>query len=124
MSKRSILVIDDDIELGQELADILLSEGYDVTTTSDTAKGQELINNNRYDIGILDFKMSGYNGIELLKKVKGKNPATKVVMVTGRPFIEKLIQEENVAHLVDGLISKPFKIDNLLEKIEDLMVIP
>jgi DNA-binding response OmpR family regulator len=116
--KKRILVIDDDAELGQELTDMLSSEGYKVTMTTDTAEGEVLINTKDYDIDILDFKMSGYNGIELLKKVKQKNPKTKVIMVTGRPFIEQLMKDENVIDLVDGVISKPFKIENLLAKIK------
>src|SRR2546423_1207204 len=123
MGKKRILVIDDDIELGQELTDILLQEGYAVTHASDSAEGETLINNNKYDINILDFKMSGLNGIELLRKAKQKDPNTKVIMVTGRPFIEKLMKEEKVSHIVDGLISKPFKIENLLAKIKDLSAV-
>lgn len=117
MGNKRILLIDDDLELCQELAEILRDEDYDVKNTSSPLEGKTLIDKDVFDIVILDFKMPDLNGLELLKIIKTKNPKTSVFFITGKPFIEKLLQEQNLADLVSGIISKPFNIKTLLDKI-------
>lgn len=115
---KKILLIDDDTELCQELAEILRNEGYLVDDTSDTKQGEVFIKGNNYDIFIFDYKMTGLNGIDLLRKAKEKNADSSVFIVSGRPFIEKLLEEENVLGLVSGVINKPFDVEDLLHKIK------
>lgn len=117
MANKSILIIDDDVELCEEIAETLQDEGYPVEYISDPDQGQNLINRKAFDIVIIDYKMPGLNGIELLKKIKEKNPQTKVFIATGRPFIDKLLEEQKASHLVSGVVNKPFNTDTLLEKI-------
>ena len=113
-----VLVIDDDAELCEEMAELLRDEGYQVVGECDPKKGQSLIETNTFDIVIVDYKMPGISGIEVLKKVKEKNAGTKVFVVTGRSFIDRLLKEENVSHLVSGIISKPFDHKTLLGAIK------
>ena len=117
MDNKRILLIDDDAELCGELAEILQDEGYVVQNTSDSVEGERLIEQHEFDIALFDFKISGMSGMDLLKKIKHKRPETKVFLISGRPFLEKLLEEEKLSSLVAGIISKPFKIDILLEKI-------
>lgn len=117
MSGKRILIIDDDVELCEEMAETLRDEGYSVKNVFDPVEGQTLISKENFDIAIVDYKLPGLNGIQLLKNIKKKAPKTKVFIATGRPFIEKLIKEEKVSHLVSGVINKPFSCDALLEKI-------
>jgi DNA-binding response OmpR family regulator len=118
---KKVLLVDDDIELGNELKELLVQEGYEVTNTDDTSKVDALIHAQEFQINILDFKMPGLNGIELLRKLKTQNPQTKVIMISGRPFIEKLIKEEDVSHLLDRLVTKPFKIEYLVEQMGEVL---
>jgi DNA-binding response OmpR family regulator len=117
MLKR-ILIVDDDSELAEELAEILREEGYWVENVSDSSLGSSLIKEKKYDIYLFDYKMTGLNGIDLLKKVKEKDPRVPVFIVSGRPFVEKLLKEENVHSLVSGVIKKPFDVQELLKKIK------
>jgi DNA-binding NtrC family response regulator len=116
---KKIILIDDDIQLCEEVAEILRDEGYFVDNTSDEAQGEVLIKNNIYDICLLDYKMSRLTGIELLRKIKEKNPRCASFIVSGKPFIQKVIEEQNVAHLVSGIIEKPFEIKDVLDKIKE-----
>ena len=77
-----------------------------------------MIKNNTYDIVLLDFKMPGLNGVDMLKKLKEKNTVTKVIIVSGKPFIEKTLEENKLNHLVEGFMNKPFAVEKLLEKIK------
>jgi DNA-binding response OmpR family regulator len=57
------------------------------------------------------------SGVDILKEIKGRNPKTRIYMITGKPFVDRLLGEEGVAGLVSGVIKKPFSIAELLEKI-------
>ncbi|MBF0479127.1 MAG: response regulator [Candidatus Omnitrophica bacterium] len=117
MDKKRILIIDDDVDLCEGMADFLMDEGYEVKNTSDPDEGMRWIQQHDFEIAIFDFKMPRVSGIDLLKSMNQKNPMTKVFIVTGKPFIEKMLKEEKVAHLVSGVISKPFNHEFFLEKI-------
>ncbi|OGV56511.1 MAG: hypothetical protein A2017_21405 [Lentisphaerae bacterium GWF2_44_16] len=117
MEKTRIILIDDDETLCEGVAFILRDEGYSVMNTSSPDEGMKLIDNYVFDIALIDYKMPHLTGIEFLKKIKEKNPATKVFIVTGKPFIENVLTEENLFHLVEGIIKKPFKEETLLDAV-------
>ena len=122
MKKTRIILIDDDETLCEGVAFILRDEGYSVMNTSNPAEGMKLIDNYVFDIALIDYKMPRLTGIEFLKKIKEKTPATKVFIVTGRPFIENVLSEENLSHLVEGIIKKPFKEETLLNALKGTLV--
>lgn len=120
-------MIDDDEELCEEITEILTNEGYHVTTAFDGLSGNRLIQKYDYDIVILDIKMPGLSGLDILEGVKGQNKELKVIVLTGRPLSKNLIEEqsyndkeESLLGLADGIIGKPFDIEVLLGKIKEL----
>lgn len=119
MSKK-ILIIDDDKELSEEMMEILRQEGHQVQAAFDGAEGEEFIKKNRYDLVLLDLKMSEMTGVDLLKRVKKYKPACKFFIVSGRPFIEKMLKKEDLSDVVSGYVNKPFDINALLKKIDAL----
>lgn len=118
MENIRIILIDDDETLCEGVAFILRDEGYSVMNTSNPAEGMELIENNVFDIALIDYKMPRLTGVELLKKIKEKDPLTKVFIVSGKPFIENVLEQENVSKLVEGIIKKPFKEETLLSAVK------
>ncbi len=119
-AQKKILIVDDDRELCQELAEILRLEGYEVDNASSSIAGEELFNTKTYDLGIFDYKMAGSTGAELSKKMKQKNPRCSIIMISGRPLIEKTLKEEGASHLISAVLAKPFVIETLLEKVRSL----
>ncbi|MDD2752388.1 MAG: response regulator [Candidatus Omnitrophica bacterium] len=119
MPKR-ILIVDDDRELAEEMAEILRDESFFVESTSDSLHASKLISERSYDLYLLDYKMADLNGVDLLKKIKIKEPESRVFIISGRPSIEKLLEEEKVSELVSAVIKKPFDIETLLQKIKSL----
>jgi two-component system NtrC family response regulator len=115
---KKILLIDDNVELCNGLADLFRDEGYLVDNTSDNEEGAALIQKNKYDICLLDYKMKGLNGIDLLKLIKNVNAECAVFIVSGRAGINELIKEASAEDLVAGVFSKPFNIPLLLQKIK------
>ena len=120
-------MIDDDEELCEEITEILTNEGYRVTTAFDGLNGNRLIEKYDYDIVILDIKMPGLSGLDILEAIKGQNKELKVIVLTGRPLSKNLQEEqdyddkeESLLGLADGIIGKPFDIEVLLGKIKKL----
>jgi DNA-binding NtrC family response regulator len=114
MDTKSVLIIDDDPELCAEMAECLQDAGWSTRTVTDSVLGLSLIEDNAHRLVILDYKMPGLNGIDLLKKIKSKSPRPAVIIMSGRPFIDQLLKRERVSDLVDGFLAKPFAAEALL----------
>ncbi len=67
---KKILIIDDDKELCEEMAEILKGEGYDVSTAFDGLAGKKLIEENHYNLLLLDVKLPDINGLDILKSMR------------------------------------------------------
>jgi DNA-binding response OmpR family regulator len=92
--------------------------------------GKELLLRNEYDLVILDIKMPGINGVEVLKIAKEKKVKAKIIVVTGSFMVNKILKEGNIPvegdggtllTLADCLVSKPFDIEQLLKRIKELI---
>ncbi|UCD55697.1 MAG: response regulator [Candidatus Omnitrophota bacterium] len=82
MKKPTIVAIDDEIDFIDMLENYFKLRGYKIDIASSATQGLELINNKKPDIVILDLKMPGINGEELLGLLKSKRPKTKVIFVS------------------------------------------
>jgi len=116
MNKR-ILVVDDYPDICSALAMLLRGEGYCVDETTDSSKAEILIKESRYDVCLFDYNMKNFNRLDMLRTVKDKNPRCLVFIVSGMPNLAELCGKEINAGLINGFISKPFDIDELLQKI-------
>ena len=120
MKKKSILIIDDDPELSQELTEILKAEGYHIKSALTSAKALKILSGNIPDLIILDYKLPGGTGVELLREIRKINAESKVLFVSGKPFIEKLLEDEAISDMISGTMSKPFDLDQLFAHIKKL----
>jgi DNA-binding response OmpR family regulator len=114
---KKILIIDDDVELCEEMAEILREEGFRVHIASDGMSGQKRTSDNHYDCIILDYRMPGLNGVEFLHEIKKRKLKTKIILASGRPFLEKVLEDEKLSDVVSGILQKPFDIQMLLTMI-------
>ena len=114
---KKILLVDDDLGISNSLAFLLRDEGYDVDVTTDSTEGAVLIKKNRYDVSIFDYKMRGLNGIDLLKMTKVKNPQCAVFIISGMLNIDGLSNKKKAADLATAIITKPFDVEALLQRI-------
>lgn len=129
MSKK-ILMVDDDEELCQEMAEILEGEGYAIQTVFNGLEGERLSESGNYDLLILDMKLPGATGLEILKNAKEKKISSKIILSTGSLGVSKILKEGKIDpsdpdaatfRLADVLVSKPFDVVNLLQKIQSLI---
>jgi len=127
--REKILLIDDDEELCEELAGILTDEGYDVEKAYNGALGKQNLEANSYGLVILDLKLPKITGFELLKFIKGRSKESpKVLVLSGRPIDDQfwhigeiyLSDEEKTLRTADGIITKPFNVEHLLQHIRNI----
>jgi len=116
--KRKILFIDDDKELSDEMVELLEAEGYEVQTAFDGFQAEKLIKESPYDVILLDLKMPLLNGTDLLKRLKKIDLQSKIILISGKPFIEKEIKKYGLLPMISGFISKPYDVKRLLDTIK------
>lgn len=106
-----ILVIDDEETIRENLKNLLEIEDYKVFTAANGQKGLETVEKERPEIVILDIKMPGMDGIEVLKRIKKVSKETEVIMITGHGGIETAIDamKEGAFHY----IQKPIEYSEL-----------
>src|SRR3990167_10792388 len=87
MTKKKILVIDDEEAVLKMYKEKLDSEGFETLTASDGTAGLELIRTKKPDLVLLDIIMPKYNGLDVLKDIKadGKMKTTPVYLLTNLP---------------------------------------
>ena len=109
--KKTILLVDDEADL-REVLDISLSDtGYEVLTAENGAQALNILKENDISVVITDIKMPGIDGIELLRKIKNKNPETEVIMLTGHGDLDLAIK--SLKHKATDFITKPINDDAL-----------
>jgi DNA-binding response OmpR family regulator len=125
---KKILIIDDDEEYCLELTHVIHAEGFEVEVAHDGIAGKSLIENGRYQLIILDLKLPGLSGYEVLRSIRRSQSPVKILVVSGRPLGETLLEqntfskeeEEKILKMADAVMSKPFKVDEFLKKVNAL----
>jgi DNA-binding NtrC family response regulator len=110
-NKITILVIDDDKDISDNLSKFLTENGYSATNTYTGQNGLELIKRQRPHIAILDLKLPDINGIQLLKSIKGKSPETIIILMSGYATIDAAA--EAIKHGAYDFIAKPFNFNEI-----------
>lgn len=115
-----ILVVDDDIEIGQSVRYALESKGYRVVNATDGNEGLTLAETEDPDLIILDMMMPKRSGFLVLEKLRRSRPVpTRIIMITANEGNRHKEYAEMLG--VDDYIRKPFQMNRLLESVERLL---
>ena len=118
MGSTKILIVDDELIMRESLAGWLERDGHEVERVSSGEECLELLKETRFDILLVDIKMEGMSGLDVLSHVKESDPDLDVVMITAYGSISTAIEAmKNGAY--DYLL-KPFdpeELGILIEKI-------
>ena len=112
MQTLSILVVEDGLSQREILRDFLRDEGHEVSEAESGEKALKRLREDYFDLLLIDYKMPGMDGMELLKGVKRINPETDVIMMTAYGTVETAVQAMK-AGAVD-YVTKPIELDELL----------
>ena len=107
-----ILVVDDDINILRVIKLRLEAEGYQVTTAGKAKVALELANEDVFDFALVDLKLNGTNGIQLMENLHQLNPEMPVIILTAYGTIESAV--EAMRKGAYSYITKPFNYDELL----------
>ena len=113
-----ILFVDDEHEFLELMDNRLHKRGFTVTTAGTGEKALELVKDQDFDAMVLDVKMPGIDGIEVLRRVKQTKPDLPVILLTGHASIEAAMTGVETG-AVDYLL-KPVPINDLIIRLRDL----
>ncbi|HLT36709.1 MAG TPA: response regulator [Enhygromyxa sp.] len=112
----SVLVIDDNADLAENIAEILEDCGVDVHLASDAQKALERFDDRKWSLVVTDVRMPGLDGIELLSLIKERSPGTPVLVMTGFADRDTIARAHHSGAL--AVVHKPIDLDAFLELVE------
>lgn len=119
MVRASLLLLEDDLLLGETLVDFMEEEGYKVQLCRNGKEALEATFLNRYDLYIFDINVPMINGIALLGELRDAEDTTPAIFLTSHT--EKAKRHAGFESGADDYITKPFDNDELLWRIEAVL---
>ena len=119
MSKVSILVVDDEAEIVDQVKEYFEEEGFLVFTAETGGEGIEIVKRQKPDLMILDMKLPDMPGLHVLKVANETNPKIKVITVTG--FVDQAMIDQAEELGRDVFLQKPFDLERLKSEVDKLV---
>ena len=92
VSPIKVLILDDEIDFTNEISDYLQNSGFVPFSANTTQEGYTILSKNEIDLLILDVRLPGANGLDILKNVKTLYPSIEVIMVSAHGDMDTVIQ--------------------------------
>lgn len=115
----SVLVVDDDEEIRVTIGRLLEREGYRVLLASDVAEGQAFVAGESVDLVLVDLKLPGGSGADVIREIRAKNGMLPVIVITGYPDSDLMHQAMAYSPLV--VLAKPVDPDRLLTTVQSAL---
>jgi len=117
MSESTVLLVDDEADFVEVLAERLEARGLAVDTAENGEVALEKAQARPFDAILLDMAMPGMDGIQTLKGLLQINPDLQVILLTGRATLGQAVQAMKLGAL--DLLEKPVEIETLVARIEE-----
>ncbi len=114
-SKGNLLIVDDDLAVRTVITRKMQSSGYTCIAVSNGNEALETISTQTFDLVLLDIKMPGPSGIEVLPQIVSKYPEVGVVMITAVDDTRTAVEAMQMGAC--DYITKPFSLEELSTKI-------
>jgi DNA-binding NtrC family response regulator len=111
-----ILLVDDETIFTKNMAKLLKFRGYEVTAVNSGDAAIRELEQNHFDVTVLDLKMPGMDGITTLKEIKKLGLFTETLILTGHGSIDSALEAMKLGAY--DYLTKPCEIDELVTKIE------
>ncbi len=113
-----ILVVDDQYGIRVLLNEVFQSAGYVVHTAENGFVGLDLFEQHKHDLVLLDMKMPGMDGLDILTKVRATDKITPVFMMTAYGELDLVIQADRLG--ANKHFTKPFDVDELVVAVNEI----
>jgi two-component system, OmpR family, response regulator len=118
VKKSRVLFVDDEVAFIENIAEILRLKGYEVSVAGSGEQGLRAIREKEFDVVVLDLRMPGISGLNVLKEIRTERKgAPEVIILTGHSTIESSL--EGLSSGAFDYLTKPVKINELVERITE-----
>lgn len=114
-SKHKVLIVDDQNGIRILLVEVFSSEGYETFQAANGKAALEIVKMHAPDLVLLDMKIPGMDGLEILKHIKQMNPDIKVIMMTAYGELDMIKEATDLGALMH--FTKPFDIDEMRQAV-------
>lgn len=111
MDKKKVLIVDDQNGIRVLLLEVFNSEGYNTFQAANGKLALEIVKQESPDLVLLDMKIPGMDGLEILKHIKAIDPSIKVIMMTAYGELDMIKEATDLGALMH--FTKPFDIDEM-----------
>jgi two-component system, OmpR family, response regulator len=115
MGTARILLVDDEVAFANNIAKLISKRGYEVMTVYNGESAVKAVEENEFDVIVLDLKMPGLDGMATLKQIKKRQPQVEVIILTGHGSMDSGIDGIQLGAF--DFIMKPVRFDDLHESI-------
>ena len=119
MNSLRVLIVDDDRDHAESVADILELRGHAIAIADSGEAGVAKFREGGFDAVLMDVKMPGMNGVEAFFAIRELKPDAQIVMMTG--FSVEALVDKAMAHGAIGALRKPLPIAQLLQTLDTLV---
>ncbi len=116
MKGSKILLVDDETAFTVNMSKLLISRGYRVATADSGQAAIGLLDEEDFDVIVLDLKMPGMDGIATLREIQKQGLFTETLILTGHGSIDTALEAVKLGAY--DYLTKPCEIDELVDKIE------
>ena len=110
-----ILLVDDEIDFVETMVKRFRIRKMPIETAGSGAEALKLVAEQDFDVVILDVRMPGMGGMEVLRQIRAKRPLTEVIMLTGHASLDAGMQGMSLGAY--DYVLKPADFDELLDKV-------
>ncbi|MFH1052304.1 MAG: response regulator [bacterium] len=115
--KIKLLIVDDEINFLNSIAQRLEMRDFDVTKATNGNEAIKAVNQDKFDIALLDLKMPGMDGKQVLEILKSEHKYIEVIILTGHGSLESAVECTKLGAF--GYLPKPYELDKLLDILKD-----
>ncbi|RJP73482.1 MAG: response regulator [Candidatus Zixiibacteriota bacterium] len=112
-----LLIVDDEIKYLESIAKRLEIRGLEVTKATNGQEAVALARSRKFDLALLDLKMPGMNGRQVLEILKKEHKFIEVIILTGHGSLESAVECTKLGAF--GYLPKPYELEQLLDILKD-----
>lgn len=115
--KIKLLIVDDEIQFLNALAQRLEIRGFHVTKATNGAEALQAARSDKFDLALLDLKMPGLDGKEVLQLLKKEHKHLEVIILTGHGSLDSAVECTKLGAY--GYLPKPYELENLIKVLQE-----